>query len=148
MAYTYKANPAVFAPRWNESLYNVKLVPSDPSCGCGHITNSDMVEGHLALIQRGECSFVSKVVRAQEAGAVGVIVTDEDSDNDQLFIAMADDTTGRDVSIPAAFVLGKNGHMIKSTLSRLSLSSAVVNIPVNISRIDPYKLRQPPWLVW
>ena len=91
---------------------------------------------------------MSKVVRAQEAGAVGVIVTDEDSDNDQLFIAMADDTTGRDVSIPAAFVLGKNGHMIKSTLSRLSLSSAVVNIPVNISRIDPYKLRQPPWLVW
>ena len=143
-----QANPAVFAPAWNQSLSNIQLVPVEPSCGCGHITNHDLVEGHLALIERGDCSFVSKVVRAQEAGAVGVIVTDEDTDNDQLFIAMADDTTGREVSIPAAFVLGKNGHIIKSTLSKLSLSSAMVNIPVNISRIDPYKLRQPPWIVW
>ena len=52
---------------------------------------------------------MSKVVRAQAAGAVGVIVTDEDQDNDELFISMADDTTEREVSIPAAFVLGKNG---------------------------------------
>ena len=104
-----QANPAVFAPVWNQSLNNIRLVPTEPSCGCGHITNSDMLEGQLALIARGECSFVSKVVRAQEAGAVGVIVTDEDTDNDQLFIAMADDTTGREVTIPAAFVLGKNG---------------------------------------
>ena len=104
-----QANPAVFAPSWNNSYNNIQLVPSEPSCGCGHITNSDMIEGQIALIQRGECSFVSKVIRAQEAGAVGVIVTDEDEDNDQLFIAMADDTTGREANIPAAFVLGKNG---------------------------------------
>lgn len=148
LAYTYKANPAVFAPSWNNSYNNIQLVPSEPSCGCGHITNSDMIEGQIALIQRGECSFVSKVIRAQEAGAVGVIVTDEDEDNDQLFIAMADDTTGREATIPAAFVLGKNGHIIKSTLSRLSLPHAIINIPVNISRIAPYKLRQPPWIVW
>ena len=50
------------------------------------------------------------MVRAQEAGAVGVIVTDEDTDNDELFISMADDTTGREATIPAAFVLGKNGY--------------------------------------
>ena len=49
------------------------------------------------------------MIRAQEAGAVGVIVTDEDTDNDELFIAMADDTTGREATIPAAFVLGKKG---------------------------------------
>ena len=41
---------------------------------------------------------------------MGVIVTDEDTDNDELFISMADDTTGREANIPAAFVLGKNGY--------------------------------------
>ena len=138
----------MFAPSWNTSHTGLQLVPADPSCGCGHITNSDMIEGHIALIQRGECSFVSKVVRAEEAGAIGVIVTDEDTDNDQLFISMADDTTGREVTIPAAFVLGKNGHVIKSTLSKLSLPHAIINVPVNISRIEPYKLKQPPWIVW
>ena len=104
-----QANPAVFAPSWNVSHSGIQLVPTQPPCGCGFIRNSGQVEGRLALIERGECSFVSKVVRAQAAGAVGVIVTDEDQDNDELFISMADDTTEREVGIPAAFVLGKNG---------------------------------------
>ena len=39
-------------------------------------------------------------------------------------------------------------YIIKNTLSRLSLSSATINIPVNISRTDIYKLNQPPWIVW
>ena len=104
-----QANPAVFAPSWNVSHTGIHLVPTEPPCGCGFIQNADQVEGKLALIERGECSFVSKVIRAQSAGAVGVIVTDEDYDNDELFISMADDTTEREVHIPAAFVLGKNG---------------------------------------
>ena len=53
--------------------------------------------------------FHFKVIRAEDAGAVAVIVTDQDHDNDELFISMVDDTTEREVSIPAAFVLGKNG---------------------------------------
>ena len=105
----FQANPAVFAPSWNVSHSGIHLVPTEPPCGCGFIQNHNQVEGKLALVERGECSFVSKVVRAQAAGAVGVIVTDEDHDNDELFISMADDTTEREVHIPAAFVLGKNG---------------------------------------
>ena len=56
-----QANPATFSPSWNHSHTGMALVPSQPSCGCGHITNGDMIEGHIALIQRGDCSFVSKV---------------------------------------------------------------------------------------
>ena len=91
------------------SQTGIHLVPTEPPCGCGFITNAHQLEGKLALIERGDCSFVSKVIRAQDAGAVGVIVTDEDYDNDELFISMADDTTEREVHIPAAFVLGKHG---------------------------------------
>jgi hypothetical protein len=91
---------------------------------------------------------VSKVKRAEEAGAVGAIITDQDEKNDELFISMIDDTTDREVNIPAAFLLGRNGNIIKKTLERLDMPSAVINIPVNISRISPYKLNQPPWLVW
>ena len=90
-------------------LTGVPLVPALPTEACGFIQNHQQIRGRLALIQRGECSFVSKVVRAEAAGAVGVIVWDEDHHNDQLFISMADDTTEREVAIPAAFVLGKNG---------------------------------------
>jgi len=148
LSFTYKANPAVFAPAWNVSHSGIPLVPTQPPSACGFIQNYESIEGRLALIQRGECSFVSKVIRAQSAGAVGVIVTDEDQDNDQMFISMADDTTQREVFIPAAFVLGKNGFIIKTTLERLSLPHATVNIPLNISQVSPYRLRQPPWIVW
>jgi len=148
LAYTYKVNPASFTPTWNTSLTGVHLVPTDPPCGCGYIQNHEEVEGKVALMERGDCSFVSKVKRAQSAGALGAIITDQDETNDELYIAMIDDTTEREVNIPAAFLLGINGNIIKKTLERLSLSAAVINIPVNISTISPYKLNQPPWLVW
>jgi len=148
LAYTYKANPASFTPPWNTSLNGIKLVTTDPPCGCGYIHNAEEVEGQVALVERGDCSFVSKVTRAQEAGAAGVIVADQDWENDELFVSMVDDTTEREVAIPAAFMLGRNGHMIKRTLEKLQLAWAVMNIPVNISRIAPHQLNQPPWMVW
>jgi len=148
LAYTYKANPAGFTPPWNNTYNGIQLVPTEPACACGFIQNSDEIEGKIALIERGDCSFVSKVIRAEDAGAVAVVVTDQDHDNDELFISMVDDTTEREVTIPAAFVIGKNGHIIKKTLDKLSLPAAVMNIPVNITRIATFKLNQPPWLVW
>ena len=33
----------------------------------------------------------------------------QDQENDELFISMVDDTTQREVSIPAVYILGKNG---------------------------------------
>jgi len=148
LAFTYKANPASFTPPWNDTFNGIKLVATDPPCGCGFVLNADEVEGQIALVERGDCSFVSKVIKAQEAGAVGVIVADRDHENDELFISMVDDTTEREVAIPAVYILGKNGHMIKRTLAQLERDSALVNIPVNISRIAPHQLNQPPWLVW
>ena len=40
------------------------------------------------LIERGECSFVSKAIKAAEAGAVAAIITDNDTENDELYVAM------------------------------------------------------------
>ncbi len=35
-------------------------MPTDPPCGCGYIRNHEEVEGRIAFIDRGDCSFVSK----------------------------------------------------------------------------------------
>lgn len=45
----------------------------------------------------------------EKAGAIAVIVTDDDKNNDALYIEMVDDNTQRDVNIPAGFLLGKSG---------------------------------------
>ena len=109
LSYTYKLNPAAFSTPWNMSLSDFELVLSQPSCACGAILNADEIEGNMVLIERGECSFTSKAIRAQEAGALAAIITDDNEDNDELFLSMVDDTTGRSVNIPTAYLLGKNG---------------------------------------
>jgi len=148
LSYTFKANPSIFSPPWNTTLNGAKLVPSDPECGCASFFNADDIEGNIALIERGECSFVSKIIKAQEAGAIAAIIMDHKEDNDELFIDMQQDDTGRTVSINSAFLLGKNGHVIKSTLRKKGLGYAVINIPINITSIPLEKLNQPPWMVW
>ena len=44
---------------------------------------------------RRSCSFVSKAMIAETAGALAIIVTDADSDMDTAFIEMIEDGTGR-----------------------------------------------------
>ena len=93
----------------NETEYGIGLVPTVPPCGCGSLDNAEAVEGNVAFVERGECSFVSKAVKAAEAGAKAIIIMDQERENDELYIIMQDDTTERDVTIPAAFLLGANG---------------------------------------
>ena len=56
-----------------------------------------------------ECSFVTKTLNGQRAGAVAVVITDNDISNDQMYIDMIDDNTDRTVEIPATFLLGRDG---------------------------------------
>ena len=79
-----------------------------------------------------------------------MIITDNNIENDLYFIDMVDDNTNRDLSvhIPAAFLMGKNGYLIKQTLKSLRRMQAIINIPVNISHLQLHQLNQPPWLVW
>jgi hypothetical protein len=44
--------------------------------GCSALTNASSVGGHIALLDRGSCTFVTKAKNAQNAGAIGVIIVD------------------------------------------------------------------------
>ena len=61
-----QANPAGFTPPWNTTYSGIELVPTEPACGCGYIRNHEQIEGKIALIERGDCSFVSKVCSYEE----------------------------------------------------------------------------------
>ena len=41
---------------------------------CSSVTNATDLEGNIAILYRGNCPFVEKVLSAQEAGAIGVVV--------------------------------------------------------------------------
>lgn len=97
-----------------------------------------------------ECSFVSKTLQAEAAGAIGAIITEYNSNSPEfeLYVEMIHDKTDRDAHIPAGFLLGRNGIIIRSTLLRMKRVHALINIPVNLTFTPPSKINHPPWLGW
>ena len=78
--------------------------------GCdGNYTNAAAINGSIALISRGTCSFQSKVVNAQNAGAIGAIVFDNRVEG---LVNMGPDATQPPVTIPSLFISQANGNKI------------------------------------
>ncbi|CAL4071352.1 unnamed protein product, partial [Meganyctiphanes norvegica] len=102
----------------------------------------------ILIVYSSECSFVSKAVQAEKAGALAIIVMDSNSDNDDMYIEMVDDSTKRNPSIPAGFLLGRSGYWIKKVLGELNEEAAIINIPVNLTHVPINKFNQPPWVLW
>ncbi|XP_069169789.1 PRADC1-like protein [Procambarus clarkii] len=149
LSYTYRLRQAKnFGLPFKRVFKRVRLVLADPLECCSVPYNALELQGAVALVSRGECSFVSKAVKAEEAGALAVIVMDSNPDNDELYIEMIDDNTNREPKIPAAFLLGRSGYMIVKTLSKAHEAAAIINIPVNLTSVPFHKLNQPPWIIW
>jgi hypothetical protein len=49
---------------------------TSPTDACGALTNAAAVAGKIAFLDRGTCTFTTKVKNAQNAGAIAVIVAD------------------------------------------------------------------------
>ena len=43
LSFYFQANPASFTPPWNDTFNGIKLVATDPPCGCGFVLNADEV---------------------------------------------------------------------------------------------------------
>ncbi|KAF2355731.1 PA domain [Trinorchestia longiramus] len=149
LQYTYRLRQAKnFGTNFMFPQHGLRLVLADPEDACSHLYNAADIDGAVALVIRGACSFVSKAVQVEKAGAVAIIVTDMDAATDTSFIEMIADGTEREPSIPAYFLLGRNGEMILQTLRNEHLDAAIINIPVNLTNVQISKLNQPPWIVW
>lgn len=98
----------------------------------------------LTCVSSG-CSFLSKTLVAQNHGAVAVLITDSDSENNGKWIDMIHDFTERGADIPALFLLGSDGHHIKQALSERGMKAAMISIPVNVTVHPDLLLSQPPW---
>lgn len=101
----------------------------------------------MVLIQRGECSFLSKAINAEKAGALAAIIADNDPTSDYLIDMITDETT-RNTNLPTVFLQYKDGAMIKQSIDRSFLRSAIVNIPLNLTlNKNSHVLKKAPWSV-
>lgn len=78
---------------------------------CTELLNPGEIAGNIALIDRGNCLFIEKVKRAQDAGAIGVIIVNNVVDN-TLYMSGEDPA----VTIPSVLISMALGQIIKDKL--------------------------------
>src|SRR5205085_4253335 len=79
--------------------------------GCSPITNA--ISGKIALIDRGTCTFVTKVKNAQAANAIGVLIADNAAGSPPPGLGGSDPT----IIIPSVRITQADGNTIKAQLT-------------------------------
>ena len=77
IAGTYASSGASFGPPLTPTPLTGKLVLAVDGVspeGCNAFTNAEAIRGNVAVVYRGTCAFVQKVQNAQAAGAIAVVV--------------------------------------------------------------------------
>jgi len=142
---SYDANPATFgtpAPasgNWG-TMAAYKTQAGETGPGCDPFTATNPVAGKVVLIPRGTCAFAIKAKNAQNAGAIGVVLSNNAAG--PLAPGGADPT----VTIPAVGITLADGNTLRTAIaaapaygSRLKpgfLSAAFATDPVRRSGSD------------
>ena len=84
--------------------------------GCTQYFNGDSMKGKIAAIDRGNCTFVQKVYRAQGYGAKAVVLLD--TSNADVTITMATDNTSQStkITIPVIFIKKSDAEKLRAML--------------------------------
>lgn len=91
--------------------------------GCNAFVNSAAMAGKIALIRRGTCNFTVKVKNAQNAGAIAVIIMNNNTD--APFSMGGTDAT---ITIPSVMITQADGNTLQN-----ALLSGTVNVSLNPS---------------
>jgi minor extracellular serine protease Vpr len=113
---TYPAAIGEFNP-YIPPVENAQFASTEPADGCAAITND--VDGKIALIDRGTCTFGTKVFNAENAGAIGVIVINNVAGDPT---AMAVDESFPEPTIPAAMVSQSAGAELEEKAGKTTMT--------------------------
>jgi hypothetical protein len=103
---------------------NIVLVidgTSPTSDGCEAITNTAALNGKIALVRRGTCSFAAKALAAQNAGAVAVIIMNNIDNAGAMGMGGSDPL----VTIPAISISKEDGDILETALSTGTVNGTI-----------------------
>jgi hypothetical protein len=138
IAGTYLVGPAGFGPPLTGAGMIGEVMPVvDQPDGTGlactplSAANTTAVNGKIALIDRGSCTFPEKVKNAQNAGAVGVIIADNVAGSPPPSLGGTDPT----ITIPSVRITQADGATFKAALKFRSRtkSGVIVNMDLNLA---------------
>lgn len=95
-------------------ILNADVVKADPYDACATtLNNPSAINGKVALILRGGCEFGEKAKRAQDAGAIAVIIVNQ---LDGPPVGMGAGAQGANVTIPVIMISKDEGAKIEAQL--------------------------------
>jgi hypothetical protein len=129
-----EAAPVIIGPPMSATPITANLAAPEPANACAALTNAAAMNGRIALINAGGCSYTIKVRNAQNAGAVAVVFvhTVTRPPLDVLPLNIIDEITDSDIRIPSAIITLSNANLI-----RASLTSPGVNITLSANQVIP-----------
>lgn len=102
-----------------------------PNLGCTEFSNGDDIAGNIAFVQRGDCNFSLKALNAQNAGAIGTVIYNNDDAAPDTVLNMGGGDFGVEVEIATLFISLNNGEAILSQLKDFEK-----NVSVNMTFDD------------
>ena len=134
IAGSYNAVQASFGPGLPGTPLTRPLVLVDdgtaaPTEACNALTNGGAINGNIALLDRGNCIFVNKVLNAQNAGAVACVVC---NDTPGAPFAMAGANGA--ITIPSVMISQADCALLKAQLGggvNVSLSGSGGNFMID-----------------
>ncbi|MFM8411310.1 MAG: M4 family metallopeptidase [Alphaproteobacteria bacterium] len=135
IAGAYVAGRAVFGPSLDASGLPGVIAAALDGVGtttdaCEAIANGAQVSGRIALVDRGSCSFTTKVRHAQDAGAIAVVVADNDPDSVPGVGMGGSDPS---IVIPSVLVPLATGTTLRTALASGAVSAVLRRDPSDVS---------------
>ena len=102
------------------------------------------LRGRVAVIERGGCWFADKVERAAEAGAVGVVIYNDQGSDELIEMASIEET-----DIPAYFVGARDGALLVAEVRSateeltLTLDATLLAQPLDPAAVADFSARGP-----
>lgn len=136
---TYQIGTASFGPALNSPGVTAEVMPvvdtaPDSGLACTALSplNAAAVNGKIALVDRGTCTFVAKALACQAAGAVGVIIANNAVGSPPPGLGGTDPT----ITIPVVSVTQADGVVLRAALAKRSRlhSGMIANIGVDLSQ--------------
>lgn len=123
VARNYDIGTAAFGPLATSTALTGRVVRATDAAntdgattfdGCTPFTNAEAIRGNVAMIDRGNCTFVIKARNAQAAGAIGAIIVDNSR---ETCTPPALGGVATDITIPVFSISPTDGDVLKAQLT-------------------------------
>lgn len=123
----YFSVPAAFSPIIAAPISGPLVIAQDTSTtdatACDVVTND--LTGAIALVDRGVCGFTIKVKNAQDAGAIAVIICNNNAFPDSVIIAGGADPT---ITVPTVMLSYNDCQKIRTAIPGVTVT---IDVPQN-----------------